>query len=526
MNIKHERPDFVRNFVKPKNTEIKHISGHWYLYERATKYNPETGKSTKVSGKMLGKITEQGLVGKKIDFSHIREIEVVELGASQYFYEKGALIRERLKEFFPDVWREIFTVAVMRLAYDRTLRRCHTHYETSILSSIFPGLPISPASLTRLLDRLGQDRGNIRKFLLSMPRDANRFMTVDGHRLLSASRTLENAEVGYDSKLRYKDQVNLLYIFSLGDGVGRPEYYMQFAGNIPDVTAFSALLREAGIDEKDCILIADKGFGSEDNFDLVDGSLLHYMTPLKRGSLEVRGKVPNSQFDYEYGFIYHKRPILAKRIDCEGYAVHLFLDPSLLAEETAGMLAGLGKKNATLEARKGKELGRREKGKGRLTDEELAAMVPCMLSEEISGKTEMGTISIRTNQLELSPEQVYCIYKQRQAVEQFFKTFDCTLEFNASYMRGIYSMEAWLFLNHLSMTMGVEAMDSIANLGRTQDISLDDFIQGMRKIKAIKVDGKWYPAKVIKKVDTMCKQLGIELESIDDIIQSERRSAP
>jgi hypothetical protein len=190
------------------------------------------------------------------------------------------------------------------------------------------------------------------------------------------------------------------------------------------------------------------------------------------------------------------------------------------------MLAGLGKKNATLEARKGKELGRREKGKGRLTDEELAAMAPCMLSEEISGKTEMGTISIRTNQLELSPEQVYCIYKQRQAVEQFFKTFDCTLEFNASYMRGIYSMEAWLFLNHLSMTMGVEAMDSIANLGKTQGISLDDFIQGMRKIKAIKVDGKWYPAKVIKKVDTMCKQLGIELESIDDIIQSERRSAP
>lgn len=526
MKPKHERPDFVRDFVKPKNTEIKHISGHWYLYERATKYNPETGKSTKVSGKMLGSITEQGLVGKRIAFSHIREIEVVELGASQYFYEKGALIRERLKQFFPDVWREIFTVAVMRLVYDRTLRRCHTHYETSILSSIFPDLPISPASLTRLLDRLGQDRGNIRAFMLSMPRDKNRFMTVDGHRLLSASHTLENAEIGYDSKLRYKNQVNLLYIFSLGDGVGRPEYYMQFAGNIPDVTAFSALLREAGIDGKDCIFIADKGFGSKGNFDLVDDSLLHYMTPLKRGNLEVRGKVPGSQSDYEYGFIYHKRPILAKRIDCEGYAVHLFLDPHLLTEETAAMLTRLGKKNATMGVKRDKELARREKGNGRLTDEALAAMVPCSLSDEISDKTEMGTISIRTNQLELSPEQVYCIYKQRQAVEQFFKTFDCTLEFNASYMRGIYSMEAWLFLNHLSMTMGVEAMDSIANLGKTQDISLDDFIQGMRKIKAIKVEGKWYPAQVTKKVDTMCKQLGIELESIDDIIQSERRSAP
>ncbi|NBK24941.1 MAG: hypothetical protein EOM68_23310 [Spirochaetia bacterium] len=526
MEIKHERPDFVRNFVKPKNTEIKHISGHWYLYERTSKYNPETGKSTKVSGKMLGSITEQGLVGKKVSFSRIREIEVVELGASQYFYEKGALIRQRLREFFPDIWKEIFSVAVMRLVYDRTLRRCHTHYATSIMSSIFPGLPISPASLTRLLDRLGQDRGNIRKFMLSMPRDESRFMTVDGHRLLSASRTLENAEVGYDSKLRYKSQINLLYIFSLGDGVGRPEYYMQFAGNIPDVTAFEALLREAGINEEDCIFITDKGFGSKGNFDLVDENTLHYMAPLKRGNLDVRGKVPSSQADYEYGFIYHKRPILAKRIDCEGYAVHLFLDPSLLADETAGMLTRLGKKNATIELKKEKEIGRREKNKGRLSDEALAELVSCKLSDEIADKTEMGTISIRTNQLDLKSEQLYCIYKQRQAIEQFFKTFDCTLEFNASYMRSNYSMEAWLFLNHLSMTMGTEAMDSIANLGMTQDISLDDFIQGMRKIKATKVDGKWYPAQVTKKVSAMCKQLEIKLDSIDDIIASERPSAP
>jgi hypothetical protein len=87
-------------------------------------------------------------------------------------------------------------------------------------------------------------------------------------------------------------------------------------------------------------------------------------------------------------------------------------------------------------------------------------------------------------------------------------------------------MEAWLFLNHLSMTMGVEAMDSIANLGKTQDISLDDFIQGMRKIQAIKVDGKWYAAQVTKKVSTMCTQLGIELDSIEDVIKSEGLSAP
>ncbi len=81
-------------------------------------------------------------------------------------------------------------------------------------------------------------------------------------------------------------------------------------------------------------------------------------------------------------------------------------------------------------------------------------MVPCTL-DEFSDKTGDGYHLDKDQPAELSPEQVYCIYKQRQAVEQFFKTFRLhSLEFNASHMRGIYSMEAWLFLNHLSMTMG------------------------------------------------------------------------
>ncbi len=526
MKIKHVRPDFVADFVKPKNTEIKHISGNWYLYERTTRYNPETGKSTKVSGKMLGSITGQGFVEKKIAFASVREIEVVELGASQYFYEKGALIREKLKEFFPDVWREIFSVAVIRLVHDRALRRCDTHYKTSILSAIFPKLAISPASLTNLLDRIGQDRGNIRKFMLSMPREGNRFILIEGHRLLTASLTLENAEIGYDSKCRYKNQINLVYMFSLGDGIGRPEFYKQYAGNITDVAALSDLIREAGCKEDACTIITDKGFGSGGNFDLIADSPMYYITPLKRGNLDVRGQVPKSQFDYKYGFSYHKRPIFSKTIEYEEYTVHLFLDPSLLTEESLSLLTRREKQNAVLEAKKGKELERREKHKGKLIDEELASLVPCTLSEEISDKTEMGTISIRTNRVELTSEQVYCIYKQRQAIEQFFKTFDCTLDFNASYMRSNYSMEAWLFLNQLCMTLAVDVMDSIANMGMTKGISLDDFIQGMCKIQANKVDGKWYSAKVTKKVSTMCTKMGIELESIDDIIQPEKVPAP
>ena len=60
-----EKPDFILNFHKPENTEIKHIRGHWYLYERHNKYDPSIKRSRKVSGKCLGKITAQGLIPTK-----------------------------------------------------------------------------------------------------------------------------------------------------------------------------------------------------------------------------------------------------------------------------------------------------------------------------------------------------------------------------------------------------------------------------------------------------------------------------
>ena len=30
-----EKPDYIINFERPANTEIKYIRGHWYLYERS-----------------------------------------------------------------------------------------------------------------------------------------------------------------------------------------------------------------------------------------------------------------------------------------------------------------------------------------------------------------------------------------------------------------------------------------------------------------------------------------------------------
>lgn len=52
--------------------------------------------------------------------------------------------------------------------------------------------------------------------------------------------------------------------------------------------------------------------------------------------------------------------------------------------------------------------------------DELKALKPKNLVEFRNNNPEMGTISIRANQTKLNSSQVYRIYKQRQAIEQFF----------------------------------------------------------------------------------------------------------
>ena len=56
---------------------------------------------------MLGTITENGFVPKKTKTKKEntqQKNDVVEAGATRYFYERTEKIRERLKKHFPDIW--------------------------------------------------------------------------------------------------------------------------------------------------------------------------------------------------------------------------------------------------------------------------------------------------------------------------------------------------------------------------------------------------------------------------------------
>ena len=292
-----------------------------------------------------------------------------------------------------------------------------------------------------------------------------------------------------------------------------------FNGSTPDITAYSDLLKEVDLNGCDGTVTAimDKGFASTDSFELLEDSGMKYIEPLKRGNLFVKDAVLDSPKGYDEFFTYGSRSIKAKKFEVkfdhseEEFNVFLYLNMDLFNDELADLTKRTEQRNNTVEVRRKREERRRSKNKGKISDEELAKLVPTTMKEALKGHQEMGTITIKTNRLDLYSQQIYVMWKQRQNIEQYFKTYNDTMDCEASYMRSNTTEEAWLFLNHLSTTMGVQAIEDINAADESKNISLKDLIQTLRKIKICKLGDTWSIVPVKRSVEALGIKLGIDV---------------
>ncbi len=507
-----EKPDWVTSFDRPSGTEIKCINGNYYLYERKSVYDPVTKKKRKKSGAMIGTLTPSGLVpkGVKIDSSALMQIENLEYGTSQFLYEASSHIIERLRKCFPRRWKELFAMAFLRCTEQSPFKRMGYYYSTSYLSQLLGNLSLSPAAVTKLLKEIGTDRGSIKQFMQA-DLDESGIIMIDGHRIITHSESLEFARLGYDSKMRYLPQINLIYLFRVS-GEGRlPVYYKQFSGDVPDVSTFDDILHDVRLQKHEVTLIADKGFGSETNFELIVDSGLSYIIPLKRNTAQI-GKRPEHLGDYDQIFNYRGHPIYGKTYIRDNCQVYLYYDTALASNETADLVDRLNKKNATAEHARKKEEARRSKGKGRLSDVQLKKLSPLNLTEAVQEHTGIGTFVLQTNRSDLNCQQVHHLYKTRQEIEQTFKSYDTVLEGSASYMQDLHALEAWLFINHLALQMLYGVIDRIAAAGLTSTYSFNDMISYLKGIRVNRINNVWYVSKVTKKTQSLCDKLDLNLK--------------
>lgn len=500
---------------KTKGTELRNINGRFYLYRISSKWNKEKKVTQKITHEMIGRITEaDGLIpkGSKREMSKktlpleekkIPPISTRESGASLFLEGLCSDIIDAIKKYFPEIYREIFTMALNRLLHQSPLKNMAFLYESSMICEQFKGLDLSKNRLTSLMLELGSQRPAIADFMKHFVRHADNIVFDTTHSV-SQSEKMQLNQVGYNSKGSFEPQVNLFYLFATGQQ--QPAYYRIFPGNIQGMSALKLTVKEAGI--KDACMIGDKGFCSESNMDMFDGVGIEYILPLKRNSRFINyDRLQDRDYEkaFDGHFLYHNRPIFYYRytfieekkdpldetkIIKKERKIIVFCDPRLRTEEESSYLR-------------------------RVDDKTVGYTMESFKARQFSFGTMAMTHNLNDNKeaygntAEVPAKKIYEKYKSRMEVETVFDMYKNLLQADRSYMQSDEAFEAWVFINHLATMMYYKVFNVIREKDKLGSISPKDLLMRLARISKLKIGDQWVSAEIPRSSQTMFKTLGI-----------------
>lgn len=467
-----------------KGTEIKIIGGNYYLCKVTSKWDPKIKRSRKISGEYLGVLTPEGLMPVKRKMVNIKEpVCSKEFGSSWLLYSITEDIKQHLEIRFPDMWKEIYSICILRTIRPCAFRYIAERYDHSSLSELLPNLSLSGSSITNLLGKLGSRRKSISLFMKDFLLDEHEYLIFDGTRLVSSSKGMDDNQLGYNNEGIYDPQVNLVYAFLGGKNNNVPAYYRKFPGSICDVNAFCSMVSEINI--KDVIIIADKGFGSKANFDDLDEAGLDYIIPLRRNSREFDRSplLAADKSGFKGVFQFNDRPIWHYScLDEYKRTVVVFLDSELRLKEEKDYM---------------RRLSARFKG---YTEEGLRAK-----------QLEFGTIVLKTGLNEAS-DKIFQLYKRRTQIEQMFDDYKNLLDMDSSYLQNDSSMEAWLFLNHICLMSCYKVFELLRSHDLLKKYSVKGVLQEyLSNVRIENITGAWRYEVITKRNRDLLKKLSLDL---------------
>ena len=242
-----------------------------------------------------------------------------------------------------------------------------------------------------------------------------------------------------------------------------PVYYRILPGNIRDVKSLSLTIRDSGVEK--VMVIADKGFYSEDNVKELINQGLNFIIPLRRNSGLIKYEGLSQSKDV---FVYQKRGLRYKKyLQNNGY-VYLFLDVKMAGEEESNLIL------------------------------QTESHPEDVTIENVDEKKERhGTIAFFSN-ADVEAEEVYTYYKMRLAVEQSFDTLKTVLKADAPYMSDDDKLQGWMFVNHIAIQWCHEILRVLKQEKLISKISLEDAIRRLAQIKKIKISDTWYEMEQTK----------------------------
>ena len=483
-------PQWAVAHRKP-GTELRCIQGRYYLYSYQTVYDKRKKASKKITGKLLGRITErEGFIpsGKrKLESALETKVEskpyCKEFGVAFLITQKFSQYTDLLATFFPNQWRSIIAIAYCRFVYQCPLKNIPFRLSQSFLPELIRSKDFSEKTASGVLKTIGGMHDQKLQYMKSFI-SKDEYLLMDATHIYSNSSLITLARKGYNNQMNYDGQFNLMYIYSAKTSM--PVYYRLLPGNIREVKAFKNCLLEAGL--KDAIIVADKGFHSQKNVELLLEEHLRFILPLKRDNTLIdytllgnnSFKIANSYFVHEKRIIWYRKYYFP---DDNRLSLFIYLDETLRVKEEKDYLERTQ------------------------THPETHS-----IEQYHQRRNAFGTIALLTGIKDPSAEDIYQSYKSRMTIEVLFDSMKNVLEADHTYMQDEQTLHGWMFINHITLQWYQQLYTELKTKGLLKKYSVNDYIQLLTDLKKVKINGQWYLNEITKNSSQMIEKLGISYE--------------
>jgi transposase len=301
---------------------------------------------------------------------------------------------------------------------------------------------------------------------------------MDLTHVFSNSNLMTLSRKGYNNQMNFDPQFNLMYLYSAKSRM--PVYYRILPGNIREVKAFKNCLLEAGLD--DAVIIADKGFYSKKNIELLLSEQLRFILPLKRDNPIIDySLLEDNTFKEEDAYFEHeKRIIWYQKYLYQNMSLFLYLDESLKLNEEKDYLRRIE------------------------THPEHYSLI-----EYHKKRNTFGTIALLTDFQRKPAVDVFETYKSRMTIEVLFDGMKNVMEADHTYMQDEQTLKGWMFINHITLQWYQHLYIELKRKNLLKKYSVNDYIQMLTDLKKIKISGNWHFNEITNQTHKMIEKLGI-----------------
>ena len=461
-------PQEILAVERPTNTRVKKSGDRYLVIKRTCKR--VDGRNIPVELGTIGEIVNGEYIELRKEPRRKRNAVDIKDYGEVALCNKAAdgLLQELSNVFDIKTAKQLYTIAILRVADpDIKNRDLKFAYDTSYLSEIYPGVPLSENTVSNFLMETGMAYRYIQKFIENrVEKYAGKTLVIDG--TLKGSNGLENSFSEFSRKGTVKGSRDLNLIYAYDIESQEPVAVKPYPGNMLDLTAVNDFV--TGYSIKAGVLVMDKGFYSKavvERLHSING--LSYIIPLKQSSKQIE----------EYHMLdaiitpltgYDEATVLCKKqkVNDKCY-LYAFRNPKLAAEQESGFIAS-SQKNGTFSEEKLLEKG-----------------------------NQFGVI-VFESKADLTPLEVYLAYSKRWEIEIMFSLYKDIIDLDTVNVHSDYSIYTTEFINYLSVVIATR----VKKILKTTPIS-----KPKSKGGAVKTISEVYSYRQILRYLSKCKMLRV-----------------